>query len=117
VDLEATKRVSDSFDRGWVTGHHPVWVIQAVRGAVTTELANHANRVTTAHPARTHAQTAMSLGLSLFAIAVGAILKFAVTAQVAGISISTVGLILMVVGGIGLIVSLWLILAGRASAD
>ena len=114
MDLEATKRVSDSFDRGWVTGHHPVCVIRAVRGAVTTELAN---RVTTAHPARTHAQTAMSLGLSLFAIAVGAILKFAVTAQVAGISISTVGLILMVVGGIGLIVTLWLILAGRASAD
>ena len=59
----------------------------------------------------------MSLGLSLFAITVGAILKFAVTAQVAGISISTLGLVLMVVGGIGLIISLWLILAGRASVD
>jgi hypothetical protein len=59
----------------------------------------------------------MSVGLSLLAIAVGAILKFAVTGEVAGISISTVGLILMVVGGIGLIVSLWLILAGRASPD
>ncbi len=59
----------------------------------------------------------MSIGLSLFAIAVGAILKFAVTAQVAGISISTVGVILMVVRAIGLIVSLWLILAGCAAPE
>ena len=59
----------------------------------------------------------MNLGLSLFAIAVGAILKFAVTAQVAGISIATVGVILMVVGVVGLIVSLWMILAGRAAPE
>jgi len=59
----------------------------------------------------------MTIGLSLFAIAIGAILRFAVTAQVAGISISIVGLILMVVGAIGLIVSLWLIMAGRAAAE
>lgn len=45
-------------------------------------------------------------GFSLFTIALGAILKFAVTAQVAGIKISTVGLILMVVGATGLVVSL-----------
>ena len=57
----------------------------------------------------------MTIGFSLSAITLGAILKFAVTAQVAGISISTVGVILMVVGAIGLIVSLWLILAGRAA--
>ena len=59
----------------------------------------------------------MSIGLSLFTIMVGAILKFAVTAQVAGISISTVGVILMVVGVVGLLVSLWLILARRAAPD
>jgi hypothetical protein len=59
----------------------------------------------------------MTIGFSLFAIAVGAILKFAVTTQVAGISISTVGVILMVVGAIGLIVSLWMILAGRAAPE
>ena len=57
----------------------------------------------------------MTIGFSLFAIAVGAILKFAVTAQVAGINISTVGVILMVAGAIGLLVSLWMILAGRAA--
>jgi hypothetical protein len=49
--------------------------------------------------------------------AVGAILKFAVTAQVAGISVSTVGLILMVAGAIGLFVSLWLIAIGCCSAN
>ena len=59
----------------------------------------------------------MTIGFSLFAIAVGAILRFAVTAQVAGINISTVGVILMVVGAIGLIVSLWMILAGRAAPE
>ena len=59
----------------------------------------------------------MNLGLSLCAIAVGAILKFAVTAQVAGISIAKVGVILMVVGVVGLIVSLWMILAGRAAPE
>ncbi|MBV8992070.1 MAG: hypothetical protein JO372_26230 [Solirubrobacterales bacterium] len=59
----------------------------------------------------------MTLGFSLFSIAAGAIFKFAVTAQVAGISISTVGIILMVVGAIGLIVSLWLTLSGRAALE
>ena len=49
----------------------------------------------------------MTAGFSLFTIALGAILKFAVTAHVAGIRISTVGVILMVVGAIGLVVSLW----------
>ena len=45
-------------------------------------------------------------GFSLFTIALGAILKFAVTAQVAGIKLSTVGVILMVVGVLGLVLSL-----------
>ena len=55
----------------------------------------------------------MKTGCSLFTIAFGAILRFAVTAQVDGINISTVGLILMVVGGIGLVVSLWPDRAGQ----
>lgn len=59
----------------------------------------------------------MTIGLSLFAIMAGAILKFAVTTQLVGISLSTVGVILMVVGAVGLLVSLWLILAGRAAPD
>ena len=57
----------------------------------------------------------MTIGLSLFVIMVGAILKFAVTAQLAGISLSTVGVILMVVGVIGLLVTM-LIFAPRNRA-
>ena len=48
----------------------------------------------------------MSIGASLFLIAIGAILKFAVTASVSGIELATVGTILMIVGIIGLAVSL-----------
>ncbi|MDX8150670.1 DUF6458 family protein [Patulibacter brassicae] len=48
----------------------------------------------------------MSIGTSLFLIAVGAILRFAVTASVAGVKLETVGLILMIVGALGLILSL-----------
>jgi len=54
----------------------------------------------------------MTIGGALFLIAVGAILYFAVTAQVAGIDIQTVGLILMIVGIVGLIIGLFLF--GRA---
>jgi len=49
----------------------------------------------------------MGLGTSILLIAVGAILKFAVTTHVSGISLATVGLILMVVGAIGLLISLF----------
>jgi hypothetical protein len=48
----------------------------------------------------------MRIGSSLFLIAVGAILYFAVTASLAGIDIQTVGLILMVIGLIGFVLSL-----------
>jgi hypothetical protein len=43
-------------------------------------------------------------------IAVGAILRYAVTAQVEGISLTTVGLILMIVGIVGLVLSLLFVL-------
>ncbi|HZU61924.1 MAG TPA: hypothetical protein VE983_13225 [Solirubrobacteraceae bacterium] len=49
----------------------------------------------------------MALGTSLFLIAIGAILRFAVSATTSGFSIQTVGLILMIVGGIGLVISLF----------
>jgi hypothetical protein len=48
----------------------------------------------------------MGIGTSLFLIALGAILNFAVTASISGLSVHTVGVILMVVGGIGLLISL-----------
>lgn len=48
----------------------------------------------------------MGIGISIFFLAVGAILTFAVEADVAGLDISTVGVILMAVGGLGLLFSL-----------
>ncbi len=47
-----------------------------------------------------------SIGLSLFLIAGGAILAWAVTATVSGLDIKIAGAILIVVGTIGLVLSL-----------
>ena len=58
----------------------------------------------------------MSIGASIFLFAVGAILRYAVTAEVAGIDIATVGTILMVAGVIGLLASLALAFAGNSTA-
>jgi hypothetical protein len=48
----------------------------------------------------------MTSATSLVLIAVGAVLAFAVSFQVAGVNIQTVGAILIVVGGIGLALSI-----------
>ena len=48
----------------------------------------------------------MGIGTSIFLIALGAILKYAVNAEVSGLEISTIGVILMIVGVIGLLISL-----------
>ena len=45
----------------------------------------------------------MTVGASLFLIALGAILNFAVTAELAGIELQTVGVILVIIGGLGLV--------------
>jgi len=48
----------------------------------------------------------MNIGFSLFLVAVGAVLTWAVSAEVAGIDITVVGIILMVVGFAGAALSL-----------
>jgi hypothetical protein len=50
----------------------------------------------------------MTIGASLLLIAVGAILKYAVTANVSFVDLRTTGVILMVVGGLGLLLRLFL---------
>ena len=47
----------------------------------------------------------MTIGVSIFLIALGAILYFAVNVSLGAVDIPTIGLILMVVGIIGLIIS------------
>jgi len=49
----------------------------------------------------------MGIGTSIFLIAVGAILRFAVADVIEGVALGTVGLILMIAGVIGLLVSLF----------
>ena len=55
----------------------------------------------------------MPTGTSIFLIAAGAILRYAVTATVSGISLETVGLILMIAGVIGLVLSLLYMFTAR----
>lgn len=49
----------------------------------------------------------MTIGAGIFLIAVGAILKFATNIHVQGISIDTIGVILMVAGAVGLLIGLF----------
>ena len=48
----------------------------------------------------------MGLGTSLLLIAVGAVLRFAVTVSTRGFNIHTIGVILMIIGGVGLLITL-----------
>ena len=57
----------------------------------------------------------MGIGTSLFLIAVGAILYFAVNASIEGLEISTIGIILMVIGVVGLVISLFFLSSARRS--
>jgi Domain of unknown function (DUF6458) len=47
----------------------------------------------------------MRVGVGLVLIAIGAILKFAVTGHISGINVQTVGVVLMTVGVIGLLIT------------
>ena len=55
----------------------------------------------------------MGIGTSIFLIAVGAILRYAVNVTVSEIELETVGLILIIVGIIGLVISLAVIFMAR----
>jgi hypothetical protein len=55
----------------------------------------------------------MTIGTSIFLVAVGAILRYAVTASISGVSLTTVGLILMIAGAVGLVIGLFYMLAAR----
>jgi hypothetical protein len=61
------------------------------------------------------ARGAMNYGASILVIAVGAILKYAVTAELSAIDIHTVGLILMIAGATGLVIALFVTASARSS--
>ncbi|MCA2212829.1 DUF6458 family protein [Jidongwangia harbinensis] len=49
----------------------------------------------------------MGIGGSIFLLALGAILAFAVNAQISGLDINVVGWVLMAAGLVGLILTVW----------
>jgi hypothetical protein len=55
----------------------------------------------------------MTIGASLFLIAVGAILKWAITDNLSGVDLGTIGVILMIVGAAGLILGVVLLMSRR----
>jgi hypothetical protein len=59
----------------------------------------------------------MTIGTSLFLIAVGAVLRYAVEATVAGFDIQTAGLILIIIGAIGLVIGLFIMFSDRRRTD
>jgi hypothetical protein len=54
----------------------------------------------------------MNIGVSLFLLTIGAILTFAVDVSISGLDLTTVGIILMIVGGVWFLLSL-ILLANR----
>jgi hypothetical protein len=52
----------------------------------------------------------MGIGISIFLIAAGAVMTFAVSAVTDGVNLDTAGIVLMIVGAIGLVASM--IIAG-----
>ena len=59
----------------------------------------------------------MGIGMSIFLIAAGAILRYAVTVSISGIELQTVGLILMIVGIIGLVITLFVMFQRNDRVD
>jgi len=59
----------------------------------------------------------MTIGGSIFLIAVGAILRYAVDVTVSGIEIQTIGLILMIAGIVGLVIGLFLMTQDRGRRE
>ena len=55
------------------------------------------------------------IGFGIFLVALGAILRYAVTAEVAGIDIGIVGVILMVAGAVLFLLSLFFVVWARQS--
>jgi hypothetical protein len=49
----------------------------------------------------------MGVGVSLALVAIGAILRYATTATVSGFNLQTIGLILIIVGVVGFVISLF----------
>ena len=59
----------------------------------------------------------MGIGVSVFLLAIGAILTFAVNASLGAVDIDVVGIILMICGAIGLLLTMLVFGRDRTTAD
>jgi hypothetical protein len=59
----------------------------------------------------------MTIATAIFLIAIGAILRYAITVETDVIDIQTVGLILMIAGVVGLVLGLFLMQQARSRGD
>jgi len=59
----------------------------------------------------------MTIGGSIFLIAVGAILRYAVQDEIDAVNLETIGLILMIAGIVGLLIGLFLMTQARGRGD
>jgi len=59
----------------------------------------------------------MTVGGSIFLIAVGAILRYAVQDEIDAVNLETIGLILMIAGIVGLLIGLFLMTQTRNRGD
>lgn len=59
----------------------------------------------------------MTIGSSIFLIALGAILRYAVTDSISGIDLTVVGLILMIAGVVGLLIGLFMMTTANRDVD
>jgi Domain of unknown function (DUF6458) len=59
----------------------------------------------------------VTVGSSIFLIALGAILRYAVTDSISGVDLTTAGLILMITGIVGLVIGLFMMTTARRDAD
>jgi uncharacterized protein DUF6458 len=55
----------------------------------------------------------MTVGGSIFLVAVGAILRYAITDSISGVNLATIGLILMIAGIVGLVIGLFMYASAR----
>jgi Na+/proline symporter len=59
----------------------------------------------------------MTIGGAIFVIAVGAILRYAVSDGIEGVDLETIGLILMIAGVVGLVLGLFMYSQARRRGD
>src|SRR3954447_10104404 len=102
--LRVARASSRVTERGLGSGAEFVRPCDPASGGAPRYSVRHASALARNTP-RNLKRTDMPLGTSLFLFAIGAMLRFAVADKVADVDLSTIGLILMIVGVVGIVIS------------